>query len=158
MEPEDIDLLYDIENDSGQWAVGSANMPYSREFLRQYILLTTGDIFTDKQVRLVIEANGIPAGLADLTSFDPKNLRAEVGIMILPAFRNQGIATKAVNLLLSYAEEIIHLHQLYAIVPESNICSAKLFSKCGFTDVCPLKDWLFDGKNYQNAKLLQKIF
>jgi diamine N-acetyltransferase len=30
IEPEDLDLLYRIENDADLWAVGATNVPYSR--------------------------------------------------------------------------------------------------------------------------------
>ena len=30
IEPEDLDLLYQIENDSSLWDVGTTNVPYSR--------------------------------------------------------------------------------------------------------------------------------
>ena len=41
MEPEDIDFLYSIENKQEEWFLGSTNMPYSHDILRQYILSTT---------------------------------------------------------------------------------------------------------------------
>ena len=55
MEPEDLDLLYRIENDRELWDVGVTNVPYSRYSLYQYISDATGDIYADRQVRLVVE-------------------------------------------------------------------------------------------------------
>jgi len=158
LEPDDIDLLYSVENNPDDWATGATTMPYSRDILRQYVLSTTGDIFTDKQLRLVIETtDNTPVGLIDLTSFDPKNLHAEVGITILPSHRIKGYATMALQQLETYASHTIHLHMLYAVVGSDNICSLKLFEKSGFSVTTELKDWLFDGHKYQNAMLLQKI-
>lgn len=158
MEPEDLELLYTVENDSSIWDMGPTTMPYSRDVLRQYILSTTGDIFIDKQVRLIVEtADGTTVGIADINSFDAKHMRAEVGIVILPEYRNMGYATQAIQLLADYSLHTIHLHQLYAIVPSTNIASKKVFEKCGFHATIELKDWLFDGKKYKNALFLQKI-
>lgn len=158
MEPEDLELLYTVENDSSIWDMGPTTMPYSRDVLRQYILSTTGDIFIDKQVRLIVEtADGTTVGIADINSFDAKHMRAEVGIVILPEYRNKGYATQAIQLLADYSLHTIHLHQLYAIVPSTNIASKKVFEKCGFHATIELKDWLFDGKKYKNALFLQKI-
>lgn len=158
MEPEDLELLYTVENDSSIWDMGPTTMPYSRDVLRQYILSTTGDIFIDKQVRLIVEtADGTTVGIADINSFDAKHMRAEVGIVILPEYRNKGYATQAIQLLADYSLHTIHLHQLYAIVPSINIASKKVFEKCGFHATIELKDWLFDGKKYKNALFLQKI-
>ena len=54
VEPEDLDMMYDIENDPDVWNVSNTNMPYSRFALHEYIANATGDIYTDKQVRLII--------------------------------------------------------------------------------------------------------
>ena len=37
IEPEDLDLLYRIENDRNLWNVGTTNVPYSRYTLHDYI-------------------------------------------------------------------------------------------------------------------------
>ena len=69
MEPEDLDLLYRIENDHELWSLGSTNVPYSRYALHEYMANSTGDIYTDKQVRLIIEnEDRVTVGLADLTN------------------------------------------------------------------------------------------
>ncbi len=160
LEPEDIDLLYQVENDSCIWEAGNNNMPYSRQILREYILNTTGDIYTDKQLRLIIESSESshePIGILDLTNFDPRNNRAEVGITVLSPYRQHGYATEALAELEKYASQTIHMHQIYAIVPAENTPSLKLFTKCGFTATGELEDWLYDGKTYKNALLMQKI-
>ena len=54
MEPEDLELLYQIENEPELWQVGCTNVPYSRYLLRDFITRSTGDIYTDKQVRLCL--------------------------------------------------------------------------------------------------------
>ena len=85
MEPADLELLYQVENDSSSWDIGATTMPFSHDVLYNYIINTTVDIFIDKQVRLIIETtDGTAIGLVDLTSFDPNNRHAEVGIAILP--------------------------------------------------------------------------
>ncbi len=37
VEPEDLDLMYLIENDDLLWAYGSTTVPYSRYSLKQFI-------------------------------------------------------------------------------------------------------------------------
>lgn len=158
LEPNDIELLYQIENDSREWVLSATNMPYSREFLANYILSTTGDIYIDKQVRLVIsDENDAPVGLVDLQNFDPKNLRAEVGIAILPDHRGRGLAVRALTELLCYAASTLHLHQVYAIIPVNNAASIAMVRKCGFLHQNTLKDWVFDGNIYQDALFFQRI-
>ena len=74
MEPEDLDVLYEIENDAEMWHIGAVNVPYSRYLLHDYIAHATGDIYTDRQVRLMIEnAEGQCVGLVDLVDFNPQH-------------------------------------------------------------------------------------
>ena len=83
LEPEDLDLLYQIENERSLWHVSSSNVPYSRYALRNFIANTGNDIFADRQLRQIVEDDlGKAVGIVDLVNFDPRNQRAEVGIII----------------------------------------------------------------------------
>ena len=156
MEPEDLDLLYKIENDQLLWNVGNTNVPYSRYVLHDYIANATGDIYTDQQVRLIVEnEKGSTVGVADLMNFDAKNLRAEVGIVIVREYRRQGYALAVLEKMAQYALHVLHLHQLYAVVDMNNAASLELFRKAGYQKVSELHDWLYDGKNYHSALLMQ---
>lgn len=160
MEPEDLDLLYRIENDYDLWQVGSTNVPYSRYVLHDYIANTTGDIFTDKQLRLIItDSSGENVvGIVDLVNFNPQHLRAEVGLVIEKAYREQGYGKAAMEELITYAREVLHLHQLYALVAKNNTDCLKLFKAIGFQQNTQLKDWLYDGKEYHDVEILQFFF
>jgi diamine N-acetyltransferase len=158
MEPEDLDWLYRIENDMDSWAHGVTNVPYSRYALRDFIAHSTGDIYTDGQVRMIVEtAEGEPVGVADMMSFDAKNNRAEVGIIIERQYRGKGYGTQSLALLADYALRILHLHQLYAVVALDNEKSLRVFEKAGFSKSTLLRDWLYDGKQYHEAALMQKM-
>lgn len=156
IEPEDLDALYAIENDMSLWNVGVTSVPYSRYTLYDYIANSKNDIYTDRQVRLMIENdNGEVVGIVDLINFDPKHMRAEVGIVIENKYRNRGFAKAAISKIKDYSTGILHLHQIYAYVDKDNMQSLKLFERCGFQLSAELKDWLFDGKKYHDALLLQ---
>ena len=132
MEPEDLDLLYRIENDRQLWDVGSTNVPYSRYVLHDYIANSSGDVYTDRQVRLIVEDGmGTTVGVADIVNFDAKNLRAEVGIVIAREHRRRGYALSAMTQMNTYARRVLHLHQLYAVVNTQNAAAISLFRKCG---------------------------
>ena len=158
IEPEDLDLLYLIENDKELWQVGATNVPYSRYTLHDYIANSSDDIFADRQVRLMVENDeGETIGIADLVQFSPQHLRAEVGIVIMNAQRRKGYATAAIEALCDYALRIVHLHQLYAVVDENNEAAVALFRKAGFSTGNTLNEWLFDGHEYHNALLMQRF-
>lgn len=159
MEPEDLDLLYKIENDISLWNIGNTNVPYSRYTLHDYIANATGDIYADRQVRLMIEnQEGCIVGIVDIVNFDAKNRKAEIGLVIENQFRRQGYATSALGEIAVYAWNVLHLHQLYAYIDTLNTASLHLFKNLGYEQSTELKHWLYDGKEYHNALLVQKFF
>ena len=158
IEPEDLDLLYQIENDQSLWQVGTTNVPYSRYTLHDYIATSSDDIYADRQVRLIIEnAEHQTVGICDIVRFDPQHLRAEAGIVVMKPYRQQGYALAAMQQLCRYALTVLHLHQLYAVVASHNAAALQLFRKAGFEQGIQLRDWLFDGHNYADAVVLQRF-
>ena len=156
IEPEDLDVLYTIENDTKVWNVSTTNVPYSRYVLYDYVANAKNDIYADKQVRMMIEdEHHNVVGIVDIINFDPKNMRAEVGIVITQDYRNKGYALATITRIKAYAANILHLHQLYACITKDNERSLALFEKSGFIKSNELKEWLFDGKKSHNALLMQ---
>ena len=156
MEPEDLDFLYQIENNTKLWNVGVTNVPYSRYALHHFMESSTGDIYADKQVRLMIDdEDGHVVGITDLTDFDPRYLRAEVGIVIANAYRRQGYAKAALSELINYARNVLHLRQLYAIVSAENTVSVSLFCRLGFIKGAELKNWFTVADHPCDAVVMQ---
>jgi len=159
IEPEDLDLLYRIENDTTLWNVSTSNVPYSRYLLHDYVAHATADIYTDRQARMMIDdEQGQTVGIADIVNFDPTNRRAEVGIIIIQPCRRQGYATAALLQLRDYAHRVLHLHQLYAYIDVRNEASLNLFQKVGFITAARMPQWLCDGDGYHDAWLVQLLF
>jgi len=159
MEPEDLDLLYRIENDVRLWNVGASNVPYSRYTLHEYIASASGDIYSDKQVRLMVEnGEGEVVGIVDIVNFDPANRRGEVGLLIEDAHRQRGYALAAMQALEHYARQVLHLHQLYAVISVENTAPHQLFRKLGYKESARLSEWLFDGDRYVDAVVMQHTF
>ena len=159
LEPEDLDLLYKIENDMTLWNVGATNVPYSRYTLHDYIATASNDIYVDRQVRMMVEnLSGETVGIVDLVNFDPNNCRAEVGLIILNAFRRQGYGSSALTAIADYALHTLHLHQLFAYVDAKNEASLNLFRKQGYRSTSTNSDWLYDGREYHDAVLMQLVF
>lgn len=159
IEPEDLDLLYRIENDRRLWNVGISNVPYSRYALHDYVANASDDIYTDRQVRMIIEnTESEIVGIVDLVNFDPSNRRAEVGLIILDAFRRQGYGRSTLTQIADYALNVLHLHQLFAYVDLRNEASYHLFKVMGYKESLRIKDWLYDGREYHDALLMQLVF
>ena len=157
VEPEDLDLMYLVENDTRLWPVGSATVPFSAYSLREFLSTTRNDIYQDGQLRLAIQGtDGILKGFIDLQNFQPRHLRAEVGIVILPEWQRRGLATEALALLCDYARQHLSLRQLYAIVAEDNAPAQALFRRAGFQPLALLPDWLRQGDSFGSATLFQR--
>ncbi|MBO5205678.1 MAG: GNAT family N-acetyltransferase [Prevotella sp.] len=153
IEPEDLELLYSIENDMSVWNVGMTNVPYSKFALNEYLLNIKYDMYADRQVRLMVDnSEGETIGIVDITDYDPRHNRAEVGIIIMNEYRRQGYATEVLQAVREYAKNVIHLHKLYAVIDTSNTAALNTFQKAGFNEECTLKDWLRGTDGYEDAK------
>ncbi len=159
LEIGDVNHLYNWENDRSNWKVSHTITPYSKHVLTDYINSVT-DIYSDKQLRLVIELkeNQNPVGTIDLFDCDFTNRRAGIGILIAdPANRGKGMATEVLKLILPYCFDVLNLHQLYCNVMVVNKESMALFEKFGFKTIGIKKDWtLYQGAYYDEA-LMQMI-
>tara|TARA_R110000868_G_C10597724_1_gene740186 strand:- start:92 stop:616 length:525 start_codon:yes stop_codon:yes gene_type:complete len=160
LEADDLDFLYQIENNTQVWEISGTTTPYSRQVLQLYLDNAHRDIYDVKQLRLCIcNAKNEKVGLIDLFDFDPKNKRAGVGIIIASEkSRNLGYGAEALELLCGYSRVTLELHQLYCNILEDNAASIHLFEKLGFTKVGVKKDWISSAGNYKNEILYQKIF
>lgn len=159
LEPEDLEFLYQLENNMDVWEISGTVTPYSKDVLKLYLENAHRDIYDVKQLRLVIcNQNGESVGLIDLFDFDPKNKRAGLGIIIVDEKnRNKGIGAEAIELLCHYAFEVLDLKQVYANILEENVGSIHLFEKIGFESVGVKKDWIRSNGIYKNEILFQKL-
>lgn len=157
LEPEDVQLLYQWENDPETWRVSGTTAPFSEQQLKDYVA-SVGDIFTDGQLRMIICLNedGRPVGTIDLFDHDPVNRRAGVGILIAsPQDRGQGYAKEALQLLMEHAFERIGLHQLYCNIAAKNEPSFELFKGLGFQEVGRKREWIRHREEWEDEFLLQ---
>lgn len=160
LEPTDIDVIHRWENDCDLWRFGCATAPFSRHQIWEYLKNYTADIFVQKQLRMMVclRAADNAVGMIDLFDFDPVNRRAAVGLLIDREYQRQGIGGDAMALLLEYARDVLHLHQVYAVVAADNAPSLWMFEKAGFRNAGTLHDWLLraDG-GYVDALQMQLI-
>ena len=151
IEPSDLPFLYQWENDVTMWADSDTHNPLSRHDLHQYIENTTGDIYRDGQLRLIIESNDATQpttsilGCIDLFDFDARNRKAAIGMYISPDARGNGVGKQAVQLLEDYAFGFLHLRMLYAIISVHNTPCSHIYEQIGYSPSSLLKDWTLEG-------------
>ncbi|CAM1350198.1 GNAT family N-acetyltransferase [Tenacibaculum ascidiaceicola] len=159
LEPEDLEFLFQIENNESFWEVSHTQAPFSKFLLKQYLENAHLDIFEAKQLRLVIDkkSTGKSIGMIDLFDFNPQHKRAGIGILIHPDFQQKGFASEALQLLINYCFTHLHLHQLYANITNNNTNSLHLFEKQNFKQIGIKKDWIFYNGTYKDELLFQLI-
>ena len=159
VEPEDLDFLFQIENNELFWEVSHTQTPFSKYLLKQYIENCHLDIYEAKQLRLVIEETNQnqTIGLIDLFDFNPQHKRAGIGIVIHEKHQHNGYASEALQLLINYSFSNLHLHQLFANIAIDNKKSISLFKKQNFKEVGTKKDWLYCKGNFKDEIIFQLI-
>lgn len=158
-EPEDLEVLYSWENDTEMWKNGVSVAPFSRFTIRQYLIDSKQDIYSDRQLRLMVELkeSGEAIGTIDLYDFDPFHRRAGVGILIDKRCRKKGYGLQSLMLLETYAFRFLNFKQLYAFIPVNNPVSFQLFTKAGYIPAGTLKEWLSAGDSFDDVQVMQKI-
>ena len=159
LQKRDINYLYEIENKESAREFGESLMPLSKHVLESFIKNADKDIYTTRQLRLVIEHNESceAIGMIDLYNYHPHHKRAGVGIWIDEAHRRKGYASEAISSLCQYAFEVLLIHQLYCYISIDNKKSVSLFEKNEFKTSGHLKDWNLNNKGYTDVLLLQRL-
>ena len=79
-------------------------------------------------------------GIIGFYRIKPEHFRAEIGYMLLPAFSGNGIISEAINEVVNYGFNEIHLHSVEGIIDPNNLGSAKVLQKNGFVKEAHLKE------------------
>ena len=114
IEPTDLPYLYQWENDARMWADSDTHNPLSQADLREYIASTTGDIYRDGQLRLMIEDEGVTLGCIDLFDFDARNRKAAIGMYIAPHARGKGVGKLIFTTAMSMAKDMGYNHLYFS--------------------------------------------
>lgn len=158
-EPEDLDFLYSIENNPTNWFVSDSKSPFSKWQLKQHIENTVYDIYTNKELRLIIEDKTTKRaiGLVDLFEFEPFHKRIGIGILITTQEQNKGIAYHSINMIIKYCFEILEINQIWCNIDADNEISMKLFKKAGFENTGILKQWKIQKGKYKDVLFYQLL-
>lgn len=154
-EPNDINFLYKWENDYSLWHITNTYIPFSKSTLIKY-LESIQDIYTDKQLRLIIEVNAQPVGMIDLFDYEPFHSRAGIGILIADEQnRSHGLATDALSTLKTYCKNTLGIRLLFCNILITNEPSIRLFEKSGFKK-CGIKPkWHKQGDEFVDELIYQ---
>ncbi|HZK08010.1 MAG TPA: GNAT family N-acetyltransferase [Bacteroidales bacterium] len=158
-EPEDIEQLYQWENDPAVWRLSNTLAPYSRFDIEQYVLTAARDLLSVRQLRLmiVLRENSQAIGAIDLFEYDPLHRRAGTGILLASTERSKGYGSEALGLVIDYCFEILDLHQIHASITTDNTASIKMFEKQGFVQTGTKRHWLLQNGEWKDEQFHQLI-
>lgn len=160
LEPEDLELLYDWENNDTNWVISNTVSPFSKYTLKRYVENSHKSIYETGQLRLMIDhiPDNKTIGTIDVFDFDPFHKRAGLGILIAnDKYKRKGFGTMALTCLISYCFKTLQLHQLYCNILENNGASLDLFKKQGFKQSGLKKDWIKTSDGYLSEYHFQLI-
>ncbi len=160
LEPEDLELLYNWENNESYWIISNTVSPFSKYILKRYLENSHKTIYETSQLRLMIDhiQDKVTIGTIDLFDFDPFHNRAGVGILLAnEAYRRKGYATMSLTCIIDYCFKTLKLHQLYCNILDNNCESMDLFKKQGFIQAGIKKEWIKTANGYLDEYLFQLI-
>jgi diamine N-acetyltransferase len=160
MEPEDLELLYEWENDTSYWLISNTVVPFSKYTLRLYLENSHKDIYETGQLRLMIDhiPDNVAIGTIEIFDFDSFHKRAGLGILIAKEdYRRKGYATMALKCLVDYCFSTLQLHQIFCNILANNCESMDLFKKIGFVQSGIKKDWIKTADGYLDEYMFQMI-
>ena len=158
LEPEDLELLYEWENNSTYWTISNTVTPFSKYTLKRYMENSHKSIYETGQLRLMIELieEKKTIGTIDIFDFDPFHKRAGLGILIADENqRRKGYASMALKCLIEYCFKTLQLHQLYCNILANNCESMDLFRKQGFIQTGTKKEWVKTSDGYLDEFMFQ---
>jgi len=84
LEPEDLELLYEWENNDSYWLISNTLSPFSKFTLKRYLENSHKNVYETGQLRLMIDLikEKKTIGTIDIFDFDPFHKRAGLGILI----------------------------------------------------------------------------
>lgn len=158
MRDDDLELMFDWENREELKYLGDEHQPISKAELSAFINHSIGDLYTDGQLRWMIDNTDSTVGCIDLFQFDAHNQRVGVGILIADLEnRKNGFAQEALELLCNYCFEVLNLRQVFCHIPVDNQASLRLFSTCGFEETGRFRDWVKKENVFIDAVFMQRL-
>ena len=137
----DLEQLILWENNFDNSLFSDNPIFYTKEQIKEF-LISEQDIFSNAQIRFMIEFNGSSVGCIDLFDYDMVNSRAGVGIFIDEKFRNMGFGSKALSLIKTICIKDYFISNLYANISSINKASIQLFESAEFTKNGIKEKWI----------------
>lgn len=107
----------------------------------------------------VARGDGVFAGVVTWRdrSVRDKGTRIELGVLLLPDHRGQGVGTRAQHLLVDYLYETTPVHRLEAFTETGNLAEQRVLEKLGFQREGVLRELFFRGGRWRDSVLYSRL-
>lgn len=127
--------------------------PYTEEDATNFIELVTA-LSPEKGIEFVITIDDIFVGAIGMSfSTDIYRKTAEIGYWLGTPFWNQGIISKAIQMIVTYTFDNYPIHKIYAEIFATNIGSQRALEKNGFILEGNLKEHVYKHNAYHDVLL-----
>lgn len=135
-----------IDNKEIKWHGKYLSKPFPLPKVKKYI---SHQLNIKNYIEFAILMNYKFVGTICIENIDKVNKKASIGYWVAKPYRNRGIATKAVKLIVNYGFSKLKLKRIYAKVNEDNVQSRGVLEDAGFEKEGILRKNIFkDGKFY----------
>ncbi len=144
-------------------AFEKSDLPYLHQWLndlesiamigRLFYSLEETEIFVEKKRKsgdhllAIKNSQSQPLGWVHLSKIEHEHGRAEIGILIAPEYRGQGIGRIGMELMLDVAFDQLRLHRVYLTTRAINQRGITLYQKIGFSIEGHLREHMLTAEN-----------
>ncbi len=164
LEDRELRLISPLTQDLARDLARGANDPYIRKMIGSHSFPYP---YTEEDARFFIDMNRMDgrnpfaidfaiflidsfAGIIGLKDINTTDRKAHVGYWIAKDFRNKGLATSALRLVIEYSRSRLELHRLYTGAFTDNPASIKVLTRCGFQVEGIARDYMIVDGQYRD--------
>ncbi len=96
-------------------------------------------------------------GAIHLMEIDPKDRKADIGVVLARKYWGQGIGSEALNCVLTYCFNDLALNRVQGLSIVGNTAARRMMEKCGMIHEGVLRAYAFQKGKYQDFDLLSII-
>ncbi|MBP4137884.1 GNAT family N-acetyltransferase [Flavobacterium geliluteum] len=151
---EDVAEIFELRSNPETMKYIPRPLVKTTEDALEHITMIEDKIETNTGINWGITLKGNPKllGIIGYYRLQPENYRAEIGYMLLPNYHGKGIIPEAINKLIDYGFDELHLHSIEAVIDPENLASEKVLQKCGF-----VKEAHFKESDFYEGRFLDKV-
>jgi RimJ/RimL family protein N-acetyltransferase len=157
VEEQDIPLLHALRNDvSLQQLLLALPRPNSVVRVRAWLAAIAAD---ERRVLFVIGSGraGKAVGYAQLNQIESVHGTAEVGICLAPSAQGKGYGRAAMELLATYARDVLNLRKLCLCVRATNQPAVALYRRLKYTEVGCWRAHRYQAGAYHDVLLMERF-